>query len=244
MGRVLFIADAHLTPGDERTFKIFNRFVTELLNEDAGQLFIMGDFFDFWFEYKNFIMSSYFSVLESLRRLTNTGWKVNFIVGNHDFTVGDTLQKITGMKIYTQYDLRHNNKLYRLEHGDLQMGNDFTYHLWCFVMRRKITMCFWSLLPPLVVDWMIALIIKLSRGVTKRGKLRERTLYDVMKNYECLNGYDGIICGHLHDYQDFIKKIDGCDKRFSVIPAWYVDAPEYAELLDNDSLIVHNLMEK
>lgn len=243
MGRTLFLADTHLTPGDVNTFTHFSRFVDQLLGEEAGQLFLMGDFFDFWFEYKNFVMSSYFPVLEDIRRLTRANWQVHFIIGNHDFSAGATLARLTGMQIHERYDLQWQGKRYRLEHGDLQMGNDFTYHLWCFVMRRKITLCLWSLLPPFVVDWMIALIIKLSRGVTKRGTLHERHLYDVMKDYRCLDGYDGIICGHLHEFQDHSYEVGGCQKRFAVIPSWDPTSPQYAELLEDGTLTIHTIAE-
>ena len=243
MGRTLFIADAHLTPGDEKTFALFTRFVKKLLQEESGRLFIMGDFFDFWFEYKNFVMSSYFSVLEDLRLLTRAGWQVDFIIGNHDFPAGKTLETLTGMQVHDYVDLHSGTQKYRLEHGDLQMGNDITYHIWCFIMRRKITMFFWSLLPPLLVDGMIALIIQLSRGVTKRGTLENRRLYQVMKNYTVLDEYDGIFCGHLHDHQDELHQVDGIEKRFAVLPAWYSDAPQYGELCADNTLLIHRFTE-
>ncbi|RKZ32068.1 UDP-2,3-diacylglucosamine diphosphatase, partial [bacterium] len=84
-----FISDAHLgaeSPDKENyKRKKLDQFFKIVKEHRASNIFILGDFFDFWFDYKNVIYSEYFDVLCQLRELFLNGVKIHFFGGNHDW---------------------------------------------------------------------------------------------------------------------------------------------------------------
>src|SRR5262245_13991275 len=86
--RALFVSDCHLgagTPREDRARQ--DRLVTFLETEaaTASRLFLLGDLFDFWFEYRHAVPRGHLRVLGALARLTKAGVPVTFLGGNHDF---------------------------------------------------------------------------------------------------------------------------------------------------------------
>ena len=86
-----FVSDAHL--GTERPDRqeLRQQHLVRLLHEvvtGGGNLFIVGDLFDFWIEYDRFIRADYFATLSRLAELVRGGTKVHYVSGNHDFALG------------------------------------------------------------------------------------------------------------------------------------------------------------
>ena len=85
---VYFISDNHFTlnidPNEKerrnRLYKVF-----EQIKSTGGTLVIGGDFFDFWFNYKNMLPSGYADLMEQLDRLNQAGISIHFVLGNHDY---------------------------------------------------------------------------------------------------------------------------------------------------------------
>ena len=99
-----FVSDIHLGSGDKaeqrRVERLFLDFLTEI-EADAETLFLVGDIFDFWFEYKQVVPKGFVRVLGRLAELSDKGVKVVMITGNHDMWVGDYLTEECGIELHT-----------------------------------------------------------------------------------------------------------------------------------------------
>ena len=89
-----FASDIHLGAGDAATARaVERRFVARLDDaaRDAEAIFLVGDIFDFWFEYRRVVPKGFVRTLGKLAELTDRGVRVVFFTGNHDMWVGDFL---------------------------------------------------------------------------------------------------------------------------------------------------------
>ena len=99
-----FASDIHLGAGGEafaqQTERRFVRWLDDAA-QDAEAIFLVGDVFDFWFEYRGVVPKGFVRTLGKLAELTDRGIRVVFFTGNHDMWVGDYLARECGVEIYT-----------------------------------------------------------------------------------------------------------------------------------------------
>lgn len=106
-----------------RTYAQMNKLIAllEHMGEDAQAIYMMGDMFDFWFEYlrKDKSKKQYEPLFRVIRRLIRKGVHVHYFVGNHDLWTWGGLQSLTGMTIHTEpvSITRYGKNIY-LGHGD------------------------------------------------------------------------------------------------------------------------------
>ena len=117
-----FASDIHLGAGGEafaqQTERLFVRWLDDAA-QDAEAIFLVGDVFDFWFEYRGVVPKGFVRTLGKLAELTDRGIRVVFFTGNHDMWVGDYLARECGVEIHTspqQFCL--NGKNVFIAHGD------------------------------------------------------------------------------------------------------------------------------
>lgn len=100
-----FVSDIHLGSGNtseqRRVERIFLDFLTDI-EKDAKTLFLVGDIFDFWFEYKEVVPKGFVRVLGRLAELSDKGVRIVMLTGNHDMWVGDYLTQECGFELYTK----------------------------------------------------------------------------------------------------------------------------------------------
>ena len=119
--KVYFLSDVHLgacafSDDKERERKLV-RWLTSIQNE-ASDIYLMGDIFDFWYEYKYIIPKGYTRLLGKLAELSDSGVKLHFFIGNHDIWVGDYFEKELGMKVYLHDEVQEiNGRRFYLAHG-------------------------------------------------------------------------------------------------------------------------------
>ena len=115
-------SDAHLgcgTDAEERVKVERIRELFELVKQDGDRLVILGDLFDFWFEYKHAIPKEHTDVLVMLRELVTRGIPVDYVSGNHDFWMGDYFEKQIGVRVHRDsLDLTYAGKRLFLTHGE------------------------------------------------------------------------------------------------------------------------------
>ena len=103
---IYFCSDAHLGEADQAKEKLklekLYAFL-ELVKNDGEKLFILGDLFDFWFEYKHAIPKTHLRVIFNLASLVDKGIAVHYISGNHDFWLGEFLSREAGIKIHRDF---------------------------------------------------------------------------------------------------------------------------------------------
>jgi UDP-2,3-diacylglucosamine hydrolase len=129
--KIYFASDNHLgAPTPEESAPRERIFVQWLdhIKEDVGVLFLLGDLFDFWFEYKTFVPKGFVRVLGKLAELADTGVPIHFFVGNHDLWMLDYLEKEIGIKVHhAPCEFTFNDKSFFIGHGDGLGPNDKGY---------------------------------------------------------------------------------------------------------------------
>lgn len=94
------------------------------VKQDAKAIYLLGDIFDYWFEYKDVVPRGFTRFLGKVAELTDSGIEVHFFIGNHDIWVTDYLQKECGMIVHTDtYVGDLLGKMFFLDHGD-GLGDD------------------------------------------------------------------------------------------------------------------------
>ena len=120
--KVYFASDQHLgAPTAAASFPREKKFVAWLdsIKEDAEAVFLLGDLFDFWFEYKTVVPKGFVRVLGKLAALKDAGIPIYFFVGNHDLWMNDYLEKELNIPVYhAPQEFCINNKKMLIGHGD------------------------------------------------------------------------------------------------------------------------------
>lgn len=120
--KIYFASDQHFGAPTVALSKIRERkFVNWLdsIKKDADILFLLGDLFDFWFEYKRAVPKGFIRVLGKLAELRDRGIEIHFFVGNHDLWMDDYFEKELDIPVYHQpKEFSFGNKLFLIGHGD------------------------------------------------------------------------------------------------------------------------------
>lgn len=120
--KVYFASDFHLgVPNDEQSLLREKKIVQWLcdIEIDAQHIFLVGDIFDFWFEYKTVVPRGYTRLLGKLASLCDRGIKVHYFTGNHDMWTFGYLEKELGVSLYRNpIEVTINNKKFFIGHGD------------------------------------------------------------------------------------------------------------------------------
>ena len=129
--KIYFSSDNHLgAPTKEESLPREKKFVKWLdeVKEDAAAIFLLGDLFDFWFEYKTVVPKGFVRTLGKLAEISDSGIPIYFFVGNHDLWMNDYFKK--ELNIPTYHDSKEfifNNKTFLIGHGDGKGPNDKGY---------------------------------------------------------------------------------------------------------------------
>lgn len=132
-GKIYFASDFHLgIPNWENSRQRENRIIhwLEEIREDAEMLFLVGDLFDFWFEYKKTVPKGFVRLLGKLAELRDNGLPIHFFTGNHDLWTFGYLQKELGIEVHHE-PLRTElkGKQFLIGHGDGLGPKDQGYKL-------------------------------------------------------------------------------------------------------------------
>ena len=144
-----FASDIHLGAGDrECSRKVERRFVEwlDVVGKDAEAIFLLGDIFDFWFEYRRVVPKGFVRVLARLSELTSRGVRVVFLTGNHDMWVWDYLAEECGIEIYTKpiFEDVAGKRLF-LAHGDnMKIDGEPMLKLMNTIFRSKVARVLFS----------------------------------------------------------------------------------------------------
>ncbi len=129
--KIYFSSDNHLgAPSYEKSLPREKKFVKWLdsIREDAAVIFLLGDLFDFWFEYKKVVPKGFVRVLGKLAEITDSGIPIYFFVGNHDLWMRDYFEKELNIQIFRDpKEFVFNDKVFLLGHGDGKGPGDKGY---------------------------------------------------------------------------------------------------------------------
>jgi len=146
--KIYFASDQHLgAPTKEASSPREKKFVAWLdeIKKDAGAIFLLGDLFDFWFEYKTVVPKGFVRVLGKLAEIKDSGIPIYFFVGNHDLWMNDYFQEELNIPVYhSPQEFLINNKNFLIGHGDglgpgdkgyKRMKKVFTFPLFKWLFR-------------------------------------------------------------------------------------------------------------
>lgn len=146
--KVYFASDQHLgAPTPEASFPREQKFVAWLneVKKDAEAIFILGDLFDFWFEYKTVVPKGFVRVLGKLAEIKDSGIPIYFFVGNHDLWMRDYFEKELNIPVYHKPQeftidgvkmlIGHGDGLGPGDKGYKRMKKVFTFPLFQWLFR-------------------------------------------------------------------------------------------------------------
>lgn len=208
MSKVFFLSDAHLGAEErEKEREKENRLLAFLdkVKKEGVEIYILGDLFDFFFEYKTVIPARHYRILEKLADLVRSGVRVTYIVGNHDYWLGSFFRDELGV-IVSQKPLEvtiQGEKLY-LTHGDVMGNSSLGDRALKTLLRSPVTIQLFSWIHPDVGAAIARWVSGRSREKTNpkseiQKKLEEkvRVTYEIAKK-KFEEGFDGVVCGHIH----------------------------------------------
>lgn len=210
MGKTFFFSDVHLGTSDAAAEAHKQRQLLAFLkhvSENGERLFIMGDLFDFWFEYRTVIPRGYMAVLGALSQLKENGIDLHYVAGNHDFWVRDFLTDEMGFNMHfdpIEYEIA--GKRFFLHHGDGVAKFDKGYRLMKRVFRYPPNIFLYSLLHPDIGIPLAKWVANLSRNHQKDREVDDRD-YRELALEKFREGCDYAIFGHLH--QPILAELDG-----------------------------------
>lgn len=217
--KIYFLSDFHLgapnaTVSLEREKRII-RFLDEIKN-DASEIFILGDLFDFWYEYKKVVPKGYVRILGKLAELTDSGIPIHFFVGNHDMWMNDYFQKELNILLYHQpAEFNFDGKEFFIGHGDGLGPGDKGYKFIKKIFRNKACQWLFGILPPFIGMGIADFFSRKSRaqtGQTDEVFLGEDKEWLILYSKEMLQKkhFDYFIFGHRHLPLDF--KLNGSSR--------------------------------
>lgn len=200
--RTYFFSDVHLGLGSREQEKAKEDHLLAFLDAifpTTERLFIVGDLFDFWFEYKTVIPKGFHRTLAALQKFTDAGKPIDFLVGNHDCWMGDFFEDEIGATVHRQpFELTIEGKRIFLHHGDGLADNDLGYKLIKPVLRNRFNVWLYRWLHPDIGVRLAKGSSRTSRDYTsgkhygeEEGMIREAT-------NKIGEGFEVVIMGHRH----------------------------------------------
>ncbi len=150
--KIYFLSDFHLGAPDYQSSiereKIIVNFLEEI-RRDAAEIFLVGDMFDFWYEYRRVVPKGYTRLLGKLAELSDAGILLHFFVGNHDMWVKSYFQKELNMLVYFEpKEFERNGKTFLVGHGDGLGPGDKGYKRLKKLFRNPVSKWLFGILPP------------------------------------------------------------------------------------------------
>jgi UDP-2,3-diacylglucosamine hydrolase len=205
-GKIYFASDFHLglntgsSPLDRE--KKVVRWLKSVA-DDAKEIYLLGDIFDFWWEYRLVVPRGYTRFLGTISEITDSGVPVHFFTGNHDMWVRDYLSSECGMIIHTSPITRvFNSMTFHLAHGEGLGTKEVGYKILLSIFRNKTLRAMYSSLHPSIgvgIGYMWSLSSRLGKGLEQQFYGEEKEdLIRYAKSVLASEPVDYFIFGHRH----------------------------------------------
>jgi UDP-2,3-diacylglucosamine hydrolase len=199
---IYFISDTHFhdkrLPSEVHRRQSFSSLLDSI--PQGAALFLLGDIFDFYFEYNSVVHNCYFDIFCALRRLSRRGVQMHFLGGNHDSWTGSFLREEIGVDIHREeIRLEAQGRRIVCVHGDLILPGDRGYKILKAVIRNPSVIAAARLVHPDLLSAIARLVSKASKRITKRSQeAMAKRLGDIAFARYFSNGNDAFIMGHVH----------------------------------------------
>lgn len=205
-GKIYFASDFHLglntgTAPIDREKKVV-RWLKSVAGE-AKEIYLLGDIFDFWWEYKLVVPRGYTRFLGTVSEITDSGVPVHFFTGNHDMWVRDYLSSECGMIIHTTpLTIEFDNRKFHLAHGEGLGTREKAYKILLAIFRNKTLRAMYSSLHPSIgvgIGNMWSLNSRLGKDLEQQFYGEEKE--DLVRYAKSVLDHDNIdyfVFGHRH----------------------------------------------
>jgi len=201
-GDIRVVADTHFRgldiPGERERRDRFLRFLEGL--PPGTCLVLLGDIFDFYFEYRSVVSRRYLDVYEALDACRRRGVEIHFLGGNHDHWVGEFFANDLGIILHQEeIRIRAQGRKVVLAHGDLVMPRDYGYKVLKSVIRNRAVIGASRWIHPDLMD-------TIARGVAHGSRQyfnvpqekRARAVEAHAWEHFFTRGNDAFVMGHVH----------------------------------------------
>lgn len=205
--KIYFASDVHLGHPNIEQAKwrelLFVKWLDEV-KDDALEIYLVGDIFDFWYEYKKVVPRGFVRTLGKIAEIVDSGIPVHFFTGNHDIWVTDYLPKELGVILHREpIERTLLGKTFYIAHGDGLGPGDYSYKLLKKVFTSKALQWMFSRLHPNFSLWLAHAWSNSSRNY--KGVVAEsfngvegELLYQHSKKVLETKYYNYLIFGHRH----------------------------------------------
>jgi UDP-2,3-diacylglucosamine hydrolase len=240
---IYFLSDFHLGAPNAEESLVREKKIVQFLEEirrTASMIFIVGDMFDFWYEYRKVVPRGHTRLLGKLAEITDSGVPIHFFVGNHDMWMKDYLQQELNVPVYFEpKPFEFNGKKFLIGHGDGLGPGDHGYKALKKVFRNPVCQWLFGILPPYVGMGLANYFSRKSRAATGKNEevflgAENEWLITYCKEVLKHEYYDYFIFGHRHLPIDF--KMNG--SRYINLGDW-IQYFTYA-VFDGQQLSLHS----
>lgn len=206
-GKIYFISDLHLgVDAAQTSIEREKKFVQwlDFVSKDATEIYLLGDIFDMWFEYKHALPRGFSRVLGKFAELADSGILFHYFTGNHDMWVKTYFSEEMGMKIYRQPIVKIlADQKFLLGHGDGLGRGDYGYKLIKRIFAGKINQWLFARLHPNFAMGLAGFFSKKSRAANGKydaefTSVEDEVLVHYCRQYLEKEHIDYFIFGHRH----------------------------------------------
>ncbi len=212
MKKIYFLSDAHLGSRAIEHSRTHERRLVSFLDkikDKAEAVYMLGDMFDFWYEYKNVVPKGFTRFLGKVSELTDRGVEVHFFTGNHDMWCLSYFEKECGMIIHRQpCVVELSGKVFFLAHGD-EFSTERSFRVLRSIFHNRFLQWLFSSLHP---RWSISMGLGWARHSMLKHKVKGDTPFKGEENEDCVKyarkylqthpTVDCFIFGHRHIDED------------------------------------------
>ncbi len=199
---VIFLSDVHLGLGSREVDRRREDRLLRVLRDaatSASHLFIVGDLFDLWFDWKSVIPKGHVRTLAALDDLQAGGVQITYLMGNHDFGHNRYFRTELGIDVERgDLDVRIGSHRIYVSHGDGKAHKDTGYLILRSVLRSPLANWLYRAIHP---DWGIGLASATSKGSRDHTSQKDYGPHDGLRDFATARieeGYDLVVMGHRH----------------------------------------------
>jgi len=206
-------------PGESERRQRFIRFLDA--TPKGTFLVLLGDIFDFYFEYRSVVPRRFLDVFAALARTTQRGVDTHFLGGNHDYWVGDFFTRELGVRVHQkEIRIEAQGRKVVLAHGDLVMPRDYGYKVLKSVIRNPAVIAVSRWIHPDLLDALAGGVAHGSRALFNVAQeKRARAVADHAWDHFYERGNDAFVMGHVH----FPMHETRSGKEFLIVGDWIED---------------------
>jgi UDP-2,3-diacylglucosamine hydrolase len=213
--KIFFLSDFHLGAPNKAASLVREKELVQFLDSissQASEIFIVGDLFDFWYEYRTVVPKGYTRILGKLAELTDAGIPIHFFVGNHDMWMKGYFESELNIPVYHEpKSFNRFGKDILVGHGDGLGPGDHRYKLLKKIFRSPVCQWLFGILPPAVGVGLANYFSRKSRAATGQMESQfygedNEWLISYCKEVLKKEYFDYFIFGHRHLPIDFSLK--------------------------------------